>query len=108
MGIPRQAMMRAVLVALSLSCAIADTSATSIYINNGERPARMVMGEGRGRLKFEAVGEKFEVQNRNGTLLSDVNVQHIHSADFEIMSADNLLQNWLIAGNADDVFVDTV
>lgn len=115
-----------VLVAEGAAAAAADTT---IYISNGNKPTRMVIGEGHHKVKFEAREDRFELQSRNGTLLKmapnvatqsaftgdivgivdiagNLNVRDVNSADFEVMSADNMLQNWLIAGDADDIFTN--
>lgn len=125
--------MKAVLVLcalVGLAAATEGPGTTTIFVNNGEKPASIVMGQGNKKLKFMASDNKLELQSANGTVFTvtplqvessafteelvgsvemqgALSVRDIYSEDFEITSAENELQGWLIAGDADDVFVNS-
>jgi hypothetical protein len=102
----------------------------SIYLNPGQnKPATVTLGAGARKMRFSAQGGVLELASANQsvftmepTVIGDgqfadevigmvdvkggMSVTSIFSDDYEILSPENQLQKWLIAGSADDPFVD--
>jgi len=120
-------------VAALLIFAVATVNAgslMSIYVNNGaDKPASLTLGSGASKMRFSAATGALELASANQTVFTmepsilgegaytdevigavdvkgGMQVTSIFSNDYEILSPENQLQKWLIAGNADDPFVD--
>merc|ERR550537_828144 len=89
----------------------------------------MTLGSGASKMRFSAASGTLELASANQTVFTmepsllgegaytdevigavdvkgGMEVTSIFSDDYEILSPENQLQKWLIAGNADDPFVD--
>jgi len=116
----------ALLVVVTLAT---ENGIVSIFVNNGELPSAITMGQGSKRARFSANGDTIALETANGTVFSispaaptqgaytddlvgsvemsgSLSVGDIFSDDYEILSTENRLQNWLIAGGGDDLFTN--
>lgn len=102
----------------------------SIYLNPAaSQPATMTLGAGDRKMRFSSQSGTLELSSATQSVFSmeptvmgeghikdevvgavdikgGMSVTSIFSDDYEILSAENQLQKWLIAGNCDDPFVD--